>query len=76
MHNKVVSILKDTSVSKVLQQLLAPYWIFDIKYPRAYESFLRILEKYLHGEVSAQTKKTRAKQEYVELVRELANFES
>ncbi|XP_034256859.1 uncharacterized protein LOC117654366 [Thrips palmi] len=75
MHDDVINVIKEPTLFQVMQQLLAPYWLLDVKYPRAYESFLRLLESYLHGELSAGTKKTRAKQEYLALTRDLIGIQ-
>lgn len=60
-----------TTMKTVILQAMAPYFIFNLKYPPAYESLLRFLEKVVHGFFSPETEQTRAKQEYKKFVDEL-----
>ncbi|KAJ1526624.1 hypothetical protein ONE63_008210 [Megalurothrips usitatus] len=71
MQNTMVSSMRKPSVADVLQQLLGAYFIFDLKYPEAYSSFLRLLEKYIHQSLSADTQSRRPRAEYKELIRQL-----
>ncbi len=52
LHNNFRSEMTLPSLPDVLIGLLSFYFIFNIQYPAAYESFLRFLEKYVHGKLS------------------------
>ena len=61
----VVSQLDIPSVPQLLTFILGSYFVFEYTYPRAYNSFLRLLEKQLHGALSSATNQIRAKKEYI-----------
>lgn len=55
--------------SDLLLYLLAAYFILDLEYPLAYNSFLRVLEKEILGVLSSGTSQKRPKQEYNNFMR-------
>lgn len=62
--NSVVSQLDVPKLSQILMFLLGAYFVLNILFPPAYNSFLRLLEKQIHGVLSQHTNSTRAKKEY------------
>ncbi|XP_034236461.1 uncharacterized protein LOC117642403 isoform X2 [Thrips palmi] len=70
MNRGTISIMGPTTTKTVMLQVMAPYFLFGLKYPPAYESILRIFERTIHGFFCAETQKTRAKKEYKEFVNE------
>lgn len=49
MHKGTISIMGPTTMKTVILQAMAPYFLFSLKYPPAYESLLRFLEKSIHA---------------------------
>lgn len=70
----VVSQFDRPPVPELLLFLLGSYFVLDIAYPLAYNSFLRLIEKNVHNELSYNTSKTRAKQEYNNFIKNKFNL--
>lgn len=71
MNKGTISIMGPTTTKTVMLQAMAPYFLFGLKYPPAYESLLRLLEKTVHGFFCRETQTTRAKKEYKDFLAEL-----
>lgn len=60
----VISQLDRPTLPQSLIFLLGAYFVLNLEFPLAYDSFLRLLEKQIHGALSENTAKKRAKKEY------------
>lgn len=73
MYSTCLGTIEDPTPCDIVLQLLAPYFIGNIHYPDAYKSFLRFLEKNVHGTLCTQTSRQNAHTTYTSFVK---RFES
>ncbi|KAK3933038.1 30S ribosomal protein S24e [Frankliniella fusca] len=70
MGKGMISTILDPSPSTAILHLMAPYFLFDSAYPKAYESMMRLLEKQVHGFLCAHTSKSKPMKEFVTFMKE------
>ncbi|KAK3922202.1 Deubiquitinase OTUD6B [Frankliniella fusca] len=63
-HGAVLNQIANPTGLDCAMQLLAVYFIFGLSYPNSYKSYLRVLERIVHGGICIRTLKQRPHQTY------------
>ena len=64
LFNAAHSEIKEPTSCEVVLQIIAAYFVCGVKYPDAYNDWLRFLEKYVHGQLCQKTIRTKPHASY------------